>query len=214
MRLGAVGMPSRPAVRRRAPGPASSRSEPGVVSCPAARPGVGTCGLAGTCARPAAPRRSMNRSSGAAHAATLSRRRAITTAPAHPDLVQQEQRDRHHHHRHDVRRRATAPRPRRRRAPSRIGGSGASPPASITPSASQDDDDQRQLEREAQRKHHLQHEVELGVVGDQRLDRLGLEAEQHAQGLRHDEDVGQAAPARNSSSPTKSAGTSARFSRA
>ena len=54
----------------------------------------------------------------------------------------------------------------------------------------EDDDDQRQLERDPQRQHDLQHEVEVVVVGDERLDRLGLEAEEHLQRLRHDEDVG------------------------
>ena len=84
----------------------------------------------------------------------------------------------------------------------------------ITLQPGQDDDDQRQLEREPEREHHLQHEIEVGVVGDERLDGLGLEAEQHPERLRHDEHVRHAAPVRNSTSPTNSAGTSARFSRA
>ncbi len=40
--------------------------------------------------------------------------------------------------------------------------------------ARQDDDDQRKLEREAEREHDLQHEAEVGVVGDHRLERLAL----------------------------------------
>ena len=55
----------------------------------------------------------------------------------------------------------------------------------------EDDDDERQLEGDPQRQHHLEHEAEVGVVGDERRDRLGLEAEQHAERLGHDEDVGQ-----------------------
>ena len=82
------------------------------------------------------------------------------------------------------------------------------------PEPGQDDDDERQLEREAQRQDDLQHEAEVVVVGDERRDRLGLEAEEHPQRLRHDEVKGERRADEEQQGPTKSAGTRAFFSRA
>ena len=54
----------------------------------------------------------------------------------------------------------------------------------------QDDDDEGQLERHPQRQRHLDHETEVGVVGDERGDGFSLKAEQYPERLRHHEEVG------------------------
>ena len=69
-----------------------------------------------------------------------------------------------------------------------------SPAGVTTPRAARMMMTQRKLEREAEREDDLQHEAEPGIVGDHRLQRLGLEAEEHPERLRHHEDVAQAGP--------------------